>query len=208
MQLESWGGSAVPANFEYLRMGSGSPVLQDNVQYYVSIHAKRYGGDIYSRAALWVINANAQIDLIHDTGDVKDNNWGMDRMLENLAMFDVGGADKVGNYTISITGLMARQQPAHSVVFSPLREQIRTNTGTVPIVLDGSGNGFVDVVFQMPYNKNLPFVQCTATEVGDVTTNPGVIRANNITARGFRCRVVGGAPAATINVAWRSAVTF
>lgn len=113
-QLESWGVGVVPPSFEYLRKGSGSPVLSD-ARFKLFASSKRYGGELYNRYAVSRLNSASQYDPPHDTGDVLDNNWGIDRNRETLTLFDAAGAPKQP-YAIRVHNLRARQVPAMCLV--------------------------------------------------------------------------------------------
>jgi len=86
---------------------------------------------------------------------------------------------------------------------------IQSNLATV--VLDGSGAGFTDVFFHVPYSTTddlaLPPVFLQLYEETDVVTAPvGSWRVNSVTANGFRIRVIGGTPSATYKFFWRAGI--
>jgi hypothetical protein len=116
MQLESWGVGIVPPEFEYLRLRSHSPVLEDGRLYKLFASSKRFQGEVFSRYAIKVLNAHAQFELLFDTGDVQDNNWGLDRWRESLTLFDAAGTDNRHLYSIQISNLAAVQRAAHCVL--------------------------------------------------------------------------------------------
>lgn len=92
--LETWGVGVVPDTHEYIHPASGSPRLRDFWQYKLMIVSTVIGGDAYRRYALreLVSNEGGQYRTLIDTGDVHDNNWGLPRWSDRLAVFDAHGA--------------------------------------------------------------------------------------------------------------------
>lgn len=115
-QLESWGVGVVPNDFEYLRKDSASPVMVDG-RYKLMTSSKRYNGEIYSRYAISKLNAGSQYDPTFDTGDVLDNNWGIERANETLVIFDAApGSEAAVPYSIRIHNLRVSQCPATCLI--------------------------------------------------------------------------------------------
>jgi hypothetical protein len=90
--LESWGLPDVPKDFGFIREGSNSPVLRDDVDYDLMAVSTTFCGSIYQRYYIGGMNyLTSQFKPLKDTRDMEDNNWVLQRWQEAVALFDASG---------------------------------------------------------------------------------------------------------------------
>ena len=87
--IESWGIGVVPDSFGYLRPASASPQLADWVEYKISVQSTRTILNFVRYRIHRLDFVRSQYELIYDSGDVLDNNWGVDMNRQSVIFFVV-----------------------------------------------------------------------------------------------------------------------
>lgn len=86
--IESWGIGVVPDSFGFLMFQSASPQLADWVQYKMFVETKHTIVNYVHYSIYRLDFVRSQYVLIYDTGDVLDNNWGIDMTRQAAAFFN------------------------------------------------------------------------------------------------------------------------
>ena len=87
--IESWGIGIVPDSFGFLLPRSASPQLADWVQYKISVQSTRTILNFVRYRIHRLDFVRSQYELIFDSGDVLDNNWGVDMTRQAVIFFAV-----------------------------------------------------------------------------------------------------------------------
>lgn len=120
--LETWAKNGpnqvapTPDTFQFLMPGSYSRPLRSNTQYNLDAWSKTFNGHIYFGYTLaqLVSAEKAQYAPPCTTGDVRDNNWLLERASESLAIAVVG-TDRSQPCSLTIHNLHVHWTPAYDV---------------------------------------------------------------------------------------------